>query len=163
MRCRCHSVRRVVAGAGIARLNLAAGLQLVLAVSDHHVPGIESAGNDRGVPLRQRNCHGARLDGLIRLDRINKCSLRTAQDRGRGHHCAVLARFKQQVRVDELVGPKLVVFVVEDRFQLRRSRRWIDLVIDGLQFARRQLGLIVAAVSFHRSVEFFMCCATVGN
>ena len=46
-------------------------------------------------------------------------------------------------------GHKRVLQVVENRFQLGRARGLVDLIVDGLQLAGGQLGLVVAAVGVH--------------
>ena len=61
----------------------------------------------------------------------------------------ILAGLQKQVNIDELIGPKIVVGIVEDCLQLDRARRCVDLVVDGQQFAGGQLGLVVAAIGVH--------------
>ena len=53
-------------------------------------------------------------------------------------------RFQQQAGIHKLVGKERVCFVVEDRAQLHRSGRGVDLVVDGLQLPGRHLGLVCA-------------------
>ena len=73
-------------------------------------------------------------------------------------------RLQQQVRVHKLIGPKLVVFVIENGFQLGGSGRLIDLIIDGEQFSCRKLRLIVATVSLDLPAWNSSCVATtIGN
>ena len=48
---------------------------------------------------------------------------------------------------DELVRPERVLRIFEDRFQLRRSSRRIDLIVDGEQLSGRELRLVVATVN----------------
>ena len=56
---------RVRAGRGVARLNVTARLQFILAIGDDHISRVYPAGDDRRVALRQRN-----RDWLI-LNRIS--------------------------------------------------------------------------------------------
>src|SRR4029077_6704084 len=131
----------------IARLNPAPSLQFVLTIGDDHIPGIEPAANYSGIALREGYRDRAVLHGLVWIHGVNECTLRATKD-GRGwDHDAVLARLQQEIGVDKLVRPKLVVSVAENSFELRRTGCGINLVVDREQLARRQLGLIVAAES----------------
>ncbi len=77
-------------------------------------PGATPAGDHRRVALCQRDSDGARFHRLVGLHDINESSLRPAQNGGRGTHGAILARFQQEIDIHELVGPKLIVFVIEN-------------------------------------------------
>ena len=148
---------RAIARAAGAELYFAAGLQFVLTVGYYCVPGIKAAGYGCIIALGNRYRYRARLDRLVGLHQINEGSLRATQYRGRRHDCAVLPRLEKQVRIHELVGPKLIVFVIENGFQLGCSRGLVDLVINRLQFASRQLGLIVSAVSLDQQRRVASC------
>src|SRR5580692_3550671 len=106
---------KVPATASAARLYLASGLQLVLSVGHHRVAWVNAAGYDRRVSLCERYRHVARFDRLVRFDRINKRALRTTQNCGGRHNGGVFSSLEQQICIDELVGPQLIVLVVENR------------------------------------------------
>src|SRR6478672_3370933 len=55
--------------------------------------------------------------------------------------------------VDELVGKQAAVFVVENGFEFVCAGSDINLVVDGQQFAGRDLGSVVAIVRFHRQLS----------
>ncbi len=133
---------------------MAAGLQLVLTVGDHHIAGIDSARDNGRIALRQRDGDSAILHRLVRTHDVDERSMRTPQDGRRRNYSAVLPRLQKQIGVHELVRPQFVVFVVEDCFQLCCARRCVDLVVDREQLSGGELGLIVSAegVNFKRSL-----------
>src|ERR1700676_1542033 len=101
-----------------ARLNSAASLQFVLAVSYDDVTRIESGSDHRRISLSQRDRDLLVLHRLIGVHGINKRALRTSQNRCRRDHCTVLPRLQQQIRVHKLVRPELTIRVVENRLEL---------------------------------------------
>ncbi len=129
--------------------NLAALLQLVLAVGHHNFARGDSAGDHGNVVLREGNGDRAHIHRIVRLHHEHVSSLRTplngrCRDRG-----TVLPNFQQQADVHELIWPKRVVLVVEHGFKPPGAGGLVDLIVDGQQFAGGQLGLIVAAVGVH--------------
>ena len=99
--------------------------------------------------MREGDRNRAYFDGLVGFDHEHIASLRAALNRRRGDDRAVLADFEQQADIHELIRPERIVFVVKDRFQPVRSGGLVNLIVDREQFAGRQFGLIVTAVSIH--------------
>src|SRR6202140_2545314 len=132
-----------------ARFNLAASLELVLTVGHNDVTGRYAVCDIGKILLSERNGNRRYVDGFILLHHEYIRALRPPLDGCCRYDGAVLAHFQQQPDVHELVGPKLAVFIFEYRFQFAGSRSRIDLVVDRLQLASCEFGLIVATVNVH--------------
>ncbi len=139
------------------RIHFTASLKFVLSIHHHNVSRSYSAGNGRHVILGERNCHGTYFDGLVRFDHEHITALRPVLNRHRRNDSGVFVRFQQQADIDELIGPKNVVLVVEHRLQAAGAGRLVDLIVDGEQFSRGDLGLVVPAVGFNRRADPDAC------
>jgi hypothetical protein len=62
----------------LARLNLAAILQFVLAVGDHNVAGIQAGSDPSNVPVRLGECDDVNFHFIIRSNRERVSSLGAA-------------------------------------------------------------------------------------
>src|SRR5215471_9827448 len=127
-------------------LHRRARLELVLPVGNHRFPGRDPLRNRGIVTLAEGDRYRPHLGRLVGFHSEDVCALRPALYRRSGNYRAVLAHFEQEARIHELVGPQRVVMIVEDGFQLARACLGIDLVVNGQQRPRCQLGLIVAAI-----------------
>src|SRR5437762_1036044 len=99
------------------RVDLAAGLQLVLSIHHHYVSQIQSAGDRRRVVLRKGNRNRPDFNRLVGFDHEDIAPLRAVLDRGGRNHDGALVRFQKQSDIYELVGPEEVVLVAEHGFQ----------------------------------------------
>src|SRR6185437_3954912 len=103
----------------------AAGLQLVHAVGDHSLAGLETLSYRGEVALRGAHRDRAPRDGPVRLSHINVvAALRVLDSSGRHQHSSGEAR-DQQPRVHELIGKKRVILVSELSTQLDGAGRLI--------------------------------------
>jgi hypothetical protein len=135
-------------GVGRAELHGRTRAELVDAVGDHLLAGGEPA-RDRGVATRRRTEHDRpHLDGLVWLHDVDEGAVLAALDGRGGRDHRVLFRIEEEPHVHELVREEHQVGVVEDRLQLGRAGRRVDLVVRGLQRAGRELGLPRAVVGF---------------
>ena len=117
------------------RINFAARLQLVLSVDDDNVAGNNSTGDRGHIVLGEGNRDLANFDCLVRLDHKHIAALRPVLHRDRRNHGAALVGFQKQSNIDELVGPKQVVLIIEHRFKAAGAGGLVDLIVDGQQFA----------------------------
>src|SRR5581483_9446265 len=109
----CGRLRLITRDRRSPDLNLAALLQLVLAIGDHHVARSNSAGDIRHVLLREGDSDRTNIGVVIGLRHKNVGALRTALNGGGRDHRAVLANLQKEVDIDELVWPQGIFFIVE--------------------------------------------------
>ena len=126
------------------RLHFRARLQLVDSLGHHDFSRGEPFRDRGGVALREPHLDRARLDGLILLHHEHERGLRAALDRGVRHENDALERVDEEPRVHELVRKERVVGVREDRLELHRAGRRVDLVVHRRELAGLELVLEVA-------------------
>src|ERR1700676_4820049 len=131
---------------GIAGFNLAAVLQLVLAVNDHGVTRLESLADAHGVTRRKGQRDLLDFHGMVWQRQIDVGALRPALDGRRRNDGDVTFGVHQKMNIYELVGEENIVFVAEDGLQLIGTGGGVDLVVDGKELAGGNLVGVVAVV-----------------
>src|SRR6266446_4848474 len=130
-------------GAGI---DLGAVLQFVLAIDNDDVAGIQSRVQTDAVASCLRNSDGANLRCAVAAGSVDISSLGAALNGGDRNDNEITFGVHEKVYVDELVGEERVVLVAEDGLELVSSGGYINLVVDGLKFARGDFCLVVAII-----------------
>src|SRR5262249_35743383 len=90
------------ATASATRLNIAAGVELVLAVCDYGFAGVQSLGDSAEVSFTERDGHVAHFRCFVGLYGEDVSALRPALNRRRRHYRVVLTDLQQQARIHEL-------------------------------------------------------------
>src|ERR1700675_225229 len=103
---------------GRTGFDLAAVLQLVLAVHYDRVSWLDPAADSHGVPGGQRHRDHLYFHGIVWLRQIHVGALRPTLDRRRGHDSDVVLGVHQKMDIHELVGEQNIGFVSEDGLQL---------------------------------------------
>src|ERR1700674_6007762 len=80
------------------------------------------------------------------LNGVHIGALRASLDGCERYDNGILSNGQHQADIDELVGPKGEITIVEFALETDRPGSGIDLIVDRHQFAGRELGLIVTAV-----------------
>ena len=133
----------------LMRLHMAARLEFVLSIGYDDFVWRDSAGNLNQISLRDRDIHIPGINCFILFHYVNVITLWPALYRGRRKHRCVLAGLKQQVNVNELVRPQLIIFVIKNSFQSTGACGLVNLIVDGKQLAGGQFCLIIPAVGIH--------------
>src|SRR5215467_1315111 len=108
--CRSRDLRRGIGDRGVA-------LEPVLPVGhDAFTPG-KTGGDDRQVVVGFRGLDRARLHDVLAADGTDEETVGSALDRVRVNDDGVAASLETYQRVDELVGPQLVVLVGKYRLE----------------------------------------------
>src|SRR5271156_5621857 len=123
-------------------------LQLFKAAVGYHISHIQP------LYFRVRPFTYAWLDvmdvGLAVLDQKDKRGVSVVLDRRGRNQDHVVEGFQEQAGIYKQIRKENAVFVVENGAQLQRAGGGVDLVVDALQFSRRQLGFFGAIVDIDR-------------
>ena len=121
----------------------------------HDLIAYRNAGSNQGdISLRHIHFDGLHccLAGFYGVDIRTLCS---ALNRRQRHHDGIFAHSEHQTSVYELIRPERQIPIVKSRFESNGPRRGIDLIVDRHKLARREFGLIVAAVRFDAQLFAF--------
>ena len=137
-RCGRRAAARAVRATGRARIDFGPILQLVLAIDDHGVAGIQTCTQAHTVPCRLSDGDRANLRSRvfgrgIFSNRINVSSLGSALNGGGGDDSEIKLCVHEKVDIHKLIGEERVVGVVKYGFELVSSSRRINLIVDGLE------------------------------
>ena len=83
-----------------------------------------------------------RLDRAVLLHHIGEAAVWPGLQRRRRYGHAVGHGLDDEVRIDELAGPQGLVGIREFRFELDRAGRLVDLIVDEIEDALRNLLLV---------------------
>src|SRR5580700_1485619 len=120
-------------------------LQLVKAAIGHHIAGVDT--RHRGhIRVSDTRLDITNLRRVV-LDNVYERRLAVVLNGGGRNQRDSLQGVHQQPGVYELVGKQRAVFVFEEGSHLDRAGGGIDLVIEGQQFSRGQLGLLTPVES----------------
>ena len=142
------SSRSTSCGSGI-RNDLAVVLKLVLAINHDHITRVETGADTDIVASGLGDRNHPNLHGVAARDNVDIRALRSALNRCGGNNDDIVLGVDEHMDVDELIREENVVVVRENGFELVRTRRRIDLVVDGGEFAVGNFGGVVAIVGLH--------------
>ncbi len=138
------------ADSALVTVTCGAGGEARKAGGHHALIGFQALGDDRLHLILLRHRHRPHRDLVVRLHDIDEGAVRSAlHGRGRRHH-HLLERVGQQPDVDEAARPELQLAVGEFGLELDRAGRRIDLIVDDLELAGLDHGLVVGAERVHR-------------
>ena len=123
--------------------------QAVAAVGHHGFADIESLDDGNAVALLRAERHGAHRHHMVGLDHEDISAARAALNRGSRHHGLGAQRVDQKTYIDELIGEQRAVRVVEERTQLDRAGRRVDLGIHRREPSGGELCRLAAVVGGH--------------
>lgn len=150
---RRRSLSSTIDSRGCIDEHMRACLQAILIAGDDALVERETGIDDgqAGAFIADLQCPD--LDGGIAFHHVGEGAVGPELHRGGGQGEHVARSAQQHARVDELPGPESVVRIGEDRFQLGRAGRLIDLVIDQRESALIQFAVPIARQGrdLHRS------------
>ncbi len=125
-------------------------LQPVRPIHHHPVADRQSLGHHGPHAVALAGLDGAHRDLVLARQEIDVGARRAPQHGRRRHERRVAHRIHVEAGIDELVGKQPVVLVGKQRPQLHRAGRHVDLVVDGIEVAPRDLGRVRPVEDPHR-------------
>src|SRR6266436_5926335 len=126
-------------------------LQLVLAIDNHDITGIQTRAQADAVAgsLRDGNGINSRnrvLRSGVFSDTIEVSTLRAALNGSSRNDGEIALGIDEKVHVDKLIGEKGVVGVAKDGLEFIGTGSRINLIVNGLQFSTADFGGVVAVI-----------------
>ena len=137
---RCRAATRTIRAGRRTRIDFGPILQLVLAIDDDDITGIQTGTQADAVASSLRNGDGINFRNRILAsevfsDSIEVSTLRATLNGSSGNYGQIAFDVDEKVHVDKLIGEKSVVGIAEDGLELIRSGSRINLIVDGLKFS----------------------------
>src|SRR5207249_10736010 len=139
-------------------------LQLVLAIDNHDITGIQTRAHADAVAGSLRDGDGINsrnrvLRRGVFSDTIDISTLWAALNGSSGNDGEIALGVDEQVHVDKLIGEKGVVGIAKDGLELIGPGSRINLIVNGLQFSTGDLDRKSTRLnSSHVSISYAVFC-----